>query len=93
MVIASMTVLDNLKMGAYLRKDAKQVQADIEKMYEYFPVLKERRHQSAGSLSGRRAADARGRAGADELSHAWYSWTSPAWDFRPSSSRPCATSW
>jgi branched-chain amino acid transport system ATP-binding protein len=52
MVIASMSVLDNLKMGAYLRKDAKQVQADTETMYEHFPVLKERRHQSAGSLSG-----------------------------------------
>jgi branched-chain amino acid transport system ATP-binding protein len=52
MVIASMSVLDNLKMGAYLRKDSKQVQADIESMYEHFPVLKERRHQSAGSLSG-----------------------------------------
>jgi branched-chain amino acid transport system ATP-binding protein len=52
MVIASMSVLDNLKMGAYLRKDSKQAQADIESMYEHFPVLKERRHQSAGSLSG-----------------------------------------
>lgn len=52
LVIAPMTVLDNLKMGAYLRKDTRQVQADIETMYEYFPILKERRHQSAGSLSG-----------------------------------------
>lgn len=52
MVIANMTVLDNLKMGAYLRKDTKQVQADIDNMHEYFPVLKERRHQAAGSLSG-----------------------------------------
>jgi branched-chain amino acid transport system ATP-binding protein len=52
MVIASMTVLDNIKMGAYLRKDTRQVQADIEKMYEYFPVLKNRRNQNAGSLSG-----------------------------------------
>jgi branched-chain amino acid transport system ATP-binding protein len=52
MVIASMSVLDNLKMGAYLRKDSKRAQADIESMYEHFPVLKERRHQGAGSLSG-----------------------------------------
>ena len=52
MVIANMTVIDNLKMGAYLRKDTRQAQADIEDMYEHFPVLKERRHQAAGSLSG-----------------------------------------
>ncbi|OFW57707.1 MAG: ABC transporter ATP-binding protein [Actinobacteria bacterium RBG_16_64_13] len=52
MVIATMSVLDNIKMGAYLRKDSRQVQTDIDKMYEYFPVLKERRNQSAGSLSG-----------------------------------------
>jgi len=52
LVIASMSVLDNLKMGAYLRRDFRQVQADIERMYEYFPVLKDRRSQNAGSLSG-----------------------------------------
>ncbi len=52
LVIASMSVLDNLKMGAYLRRDFRQVQADIEKMYEHFPVLKDRRNQNAGSLSG-----------------------------------------
>jgi branched-chain amino acid transport system ATP-binding protein len=52
LVIASMSVLDNIKMGAYLRRDLRQVQADIEKMYEYFPVLKDRRNQNAGSLSG-----------------------------------------
>ena len=52
MVIASMSVLDNIRMGAYLRRDGKQVQADIDKMYEYFPVLKNRRNQNAGSLSG-----------------------------------------
>jgi branched-chain amino acid transport system ATP-binding protein len=52
LVIASMSVLDNLKMGAYLRRDFRQVQADIERMYEHFPVLKDRRSQNAGSLSG-----------------------------------------
>jgi branched-chain amino acid transport system ATP-binding protein len=52
LVIASMSVLDNLKMGAYLRRDFRQVQADIERMYEHFPVLKDRRGQNAGSLSG-----------------------------------------
>jgi branched-chain amino acid transport system ATP-binding protein len=39
-------------MGAYLRRDFRQVQADIERMYEHFPVLKDRRGQNAGSLSG-----------------------------------------
>jgi branched-chain amino acid transport system ATP-binding protein len=52
MVIANMSVLDNLKMGAYLRRDLRQIQTDIEAMYEHFPVLKNRRTQKAGSLSG-----------------------------------------
>lgn len=52
MVFAPMTVLDNLKMGAYLRRDKDRVNADLERMYEYFPVLQERRNQPAGTLSG-----------------------------------------
>lgn len=51
-VFAPMTVLDNLRMGAYLNRNARQVTADIERMYGYFPVLRERRKQLAGSLSG-----------------------------------------
>lgn len=51
-VFAPMTVLDNLRMGAYLNRNARQVTADIEKMYGYFPVLKERQKQLAGCLSG-----------------------------------------
>jgi branched-chain amino acid transport system ATP-binding protein len=51
-VFASMTVLDNLKMGAYLRKDKVQITRDLESMYDHFPVLKERLGQRAGSLSG-----------------------------------------
>jgi branched-chain amino acid transport system ATP-binding protein len=51
-VFAPMTVLDNLKMGAYLRKDKHQVALDLDVMYAHFPVLKQRRHQKAGSLSG-----------------------------------------
>jgi branched-chain amino acid transport system ATP-binding protein len=51
-VFAPMTVLDNLKMGAYLRKDKHQVARDLETMYDHFPVLRERRGQQAGSLSG-----------------------------------------
>jgi len=52
MVFAPMTVLDNLKMGAYLRKDKAQITRDIEAMYEHFPVLQKRSSQLAGSLSG-----------------------------------------
>ncbi len=52
MVIANMSVLDNIKMGAYLRRDSRQISADIDSMYEHFPVLSNRRNQKAGSLSG-----------------------------------------
>ena len=51
-VFAPMTVLDNLKLGAYLRKDKKEIAKDIETMYRHFPVLAQRRRQMAGSLSG-----------------------------------------
>ena len=51
-VFAPMTVLDNLRMGAYLRKDKYQIARDLDIMYEHFPVLKERRGQQSGSLSG-----------------------------------------
>ncbi len=52
MVFAPMTVLDNLKMGAYLRHDKAQVGQDLEIMCEHFPVLRKRSMQLAGSLSG-----------------------------------------
>ena len=51
-VFATMTVFENLQMGAYLRKDKRGVVEDLEKIYEHFPVLKARRGQPAGSLSG-----------------------------------------
>ena len=47
-----MTVFENLRMGAYLRKDLLEVKDDLEKIYDLFPILKERRNQIAGSLSG-----------------------------------------
>ncbi|HUR88249.1 MAG TPA: ABC transporter ATP-binding protein [Ramlibacter sp.] len=43
---------ENLRMGAYTRKDKAQVEADFERMYGYFPRLRERRKQQAGTLSG-----------------------------------------
>jgi branched-chain amino acid transport system ATP-binding protein len=47
-----LTVEENLRMGAYTRKDKAQVEADYERMYGHFPRLKERRRQQAGTLSG-----------------------------------------
>ena len=51
-VIATLTVQENLEMGAYLRKDQDVVRRDIEAVFERFPRLRERRKQKAGSLSG-----------------------------------------
>jgi len=47
-----MTVMENLKMGAYLRKSKKEINKDLEDIFYYFPVLKERSKQLAGALSG-----------------------------------------
>lgn len=51
-VFARMTVAENLELGAYIRNDKAQIQLDFEKVYELFPVLRERRAQAAGTLSG-----------------------------------------
>jgi branched-chain amino acid transport system ATP-binding protein len=47
-----MTVLDNLRMGAYVRTDAAEVKADMERVFVLFPRLKERLRQITGTLSG-----------------------------------------
>ena len=47
-----MTVLANLRLGTYLRKDRNEISKDLEKVFERFPILKERRKQQAGTLSG-----------------------------------------
>jgi branched-chain amino acid transport system ATP-binding protein len=52
MLFAPMTVWENLKIGAYVRKDKQNIKRDIDTMYEHFPILKERETQLAGSLSG-----------------------------------------
>lgn len=49
-IFPNLTVLENLKIGAYLRKD--DLSADIERVFEYFPRLKERSWQEGGTLSG-----------------------------------------
>ncbi len=51
-IIATLTVQENLEMGAYLRRDNDAIEQDIESVFERFPRLKERRGQKAGSLSG-----------------------------------------
>jgi branched-chain amino acid transport system ATP-binding protein len=52
MLFAPMTVLDNLKTGAYLRHDREQVKRDLEIVYQFFPILEKRKSQLAGQLSG-----------------------------------------
>src|SRR5690606_10844593 len=47
-----LNVEENLLMGAYLRKDKKEIQDDLENIYELFPRLKERKTQMSGTLSG-----------------------------------------
>lgn len=47
-----MTVIDNLYAGAFLLKEKKELQDNLEKVYQLFPVLKERSHQISGTLSG-----------------------------------------
>ena len=51
-VFTNLSVLENLKIGAYLRRDKAGIQKDIEWVYELFPRLKERSWQMAGTLSG-----------------------------------------
>ena len=51
-VFANMTVEENLDLGAFLRKDTKEIKKDLEKVYELFPRLYERKKQQAGTLSG-----------------------------------------
>ena len=47
-----LTVEDNLRVGAFRRQDKKEIASDMERMYDLFPRLLERKHQKAGSLSG-----------------------------------------
>lgn len=51
-VFSSMTVLENLELGAYLRRDKAGIAADLKMVYERFPILADRKRQSAGTLSG-----------------------------------------
>lgn len=51
-IFSKMTVLENLEMGAYIRKDESKIAEDYEKVFNRLPRLKERRKQLAGTLSG-----------------------------------------
>ena len=51
-VFANLSVYENLKLGAYTRKDKNEIAQSLEMVYESFPRLKERRNQFAGTLSG-----------------------------------------
>src|SRR5713101_9752962 len=51
-VLETLTVEENLRIGGYTRRDPDGVQQDLKAIYEYFPVLVQRRHQVAGYLSG-----------------------------------------
>jgi len=52
MIFPLLTVMENLDLGAYLRKDNLGIREDIEKVFKLFPVLRERRKQHGGTLSG-----------------------------------------
>jgi branched-chain amino acid transport system ATP-binding protein len=51
-VFARMTIIENLQMGAYIRTDTANIAADMEKMFNIFPRLRERKDQLAGTMSG-----------------------------------------
>jgi branched-chain amino acid transport system ATP-binding protein len=51
-VFARMTIIENLQMGAYIRNDKAEIAADMEKMFNIFPRLRERKDQLAGTMSG-----------------------------------------
>ncbi|MBS4025019.1 MAG: ABC transporter ATP-binding protein [Clostridia bacterium] len=51
-IFSDLSVLTNLKMGVFLRKDKAGIKKDMDKSFEYFPILFDKRHQKAGTLSG-----------------------------------------
>ena len=51
-IFGTLSVLENLKVGAYLQKSGEAIEKSLDQVYKIFPVLKERKNQSGGSLSG-----------------------------------------
>ena len=66
-VFPRLTVAENLRMGAFIRDDKAEIALDMERMYGYFPRLKERCSQLAGTLSGGEALE----CGIEDV-HNWY---------------------
>jgi len=52
LIFPELTVLENLELGAYLRKDKSEIKRDLEHMFGLFPILAQRRSQAGGTLSG-----------------------------------------
>ena len=52
LIFPEMTVLENLELGAFLRKDTPVIREDLDRVFDLFPVLRERRGQQGGTLSG-----------------------------------------
>lgn len=52
LIFPDMTVLENLELGAFLRKDTPVIREDLDRVFDLFPVLRERRRQQGGTLSG-----------------------------------------
>ncbi len=52
LIFPGLTVMENLDIGAFLRKDKTGIREDLEYVFELFPILAERRHQAGGTLSG-----------------------------------------
>jgi len=51
-IFFELTVLENLQLGSYVRRDRQAIRKDLERIFQYFPILAERRKQMAGTLSG-----------------------------------------
>jgi len=51
-IFSTLTVAENLRAGAYLRKDKEKIQADLKRVFRHFPILKTRVNQKAGTMSG-----------------------------------------
>ncbi len=51
-IFSRLTVLENLELGAYIRRDKQEIKNDLERVYALFPILRERRSQLGGTLSG-----------------------------------------
>lgn len=51
-IFPDMTIVENLELGAFLRRDKSDIKKDMDKVYDLFPILGERKRQTAGTLSG-----------------------------------------